>query len=68
MHEPEQLFYQSTVGTPLHAAITGKDPLKAVSFLLSLETKIANIADLSQVTPLFLAVYTGNIEVVLVLL
>ena len=56
---------------PLHAAVSGKQPQLTVEFIIqflkdkepeSLHT-LLNSADESGVTPIFLAVYTGNLEV-----
>ena len=52
----------------MHSAITGSNPIKTVSLLLIMDKSIVNEADLTGVTPLFLAVFTGNLDVVLLLL
>jgi hypothetical protein len=45
---------------PLHAAITGKEPEKTTKYLLTFSKEILDMKDLSGVSPLFLATYTGN--------
>lgn len=60
----ELLNYKCENGTPIHAAITGKDPTKTVNYLLSVEKSISNNTDLTGVSPLFLAVYTGKTDIV----
>lgn len=53
---------------PLHAAISGKEPALTVEYIVSRDKSIVNMADESGVTPLFLAVYTGNTDVCVTLL
>jgi ankyrin repeat protein len=55
-------------GSAIHAAITGKDPFNTVSFLLDQKPSIANLVDLSGVTPLFLSSYQGDLNVINLLL
>lgn len=72
----QQLKFKSENGMPLHAAVSGKQPLATVEFIIQLlQDKepaslltLLNSADESGVTPLFLAVYTGNVEVVQILI
>ena len=63
-HDMEQLSYKCQNGMPLHAAITGKEPTMTVSYILTRDTSQVNAEDLSGVTPLYLAVFTGNYECV----
>ena len=53
--ELDQIDYVCESGSAIHAAITGKDPFNTVSFLLDQKPSIANLVDLSGVTPLYLA-------------
>ena len=70
------LGYTCESGSPLHAAITGQNPLETVQHLVDLIESAAidegdpdladtviNKKDQSEVHPLFLAVYSGNLEV-----
>lgn len=67
----QQLKFKSENGMPLHSAISGKQPVTTVEFLIQfLREKepdsliqFLNSPDESGVTPLFLAVYTGNVDV-----
>ena len=65
--EPDQLLYVCQNGSPLHAAISGRQPLETVKLLISREAP-TNKPDLSNVSPLYLAVFTGHPEVVQALL
>ena len=68
-YDPNQINFKSENGMPLHAAISGTKPLETSLYLFSrckddIELdRLVNEADLSGVTPLFLAVYTGHDEV-----
>ena len=62
-HSEKQLDYTCENGTPIHAAITGKDPVNVVKLLLEFKPEIVNQSDLSGVSPLFMAVFVGSLEV-----
>lgn len=66
--ELDQIDYVCENGSAIHAAITGKDPFNTVSFLLNSKPNVANLVDLSGITPLFLASYQGDLNVVNLLL
>ena len=75
------LEYTCQTGSPLHAAITGQKPLETVQLLIdkyeaiSVDDaepdyieKMLNLKDESQIHPLFLAVFQGNVDVTKLLL
>ena len=65
--EPDLLLYVCQNGSPLHAAISGRQPYETVKLLISRDV-LVNKPDLSNVSPLYLAVFTGHPEVVQALL
>ena len=65
--EPDLLLYVCQNGSPLHAAISGRLPYVTVKLLISRDV-LVNKPDLSNVSPLYLAVFTGHPEVVQALL
>ena len=59
-----QLDYKCEGGTPIHAAITGIDPINTLRYLVSFKPEIIDAKDLTDVSPLFLATFTGNTNLV----
>ena len=63
------LKYVSLSGSPLHSAITSeKNALTIVSYLLSIDKSLVNHSDQSGISPIFLACYTQNSDIVSLLI